>query len=221
MKKILIVVSFVALLGIIGCGGSATSSSSPYFPLASGNKWSYKTTGKTETYMNDSLISETDISKTTEYEITQKTTLSNGTDVWEQKSVTTVDTTTTEAYSYIYVGDSIEVYFNKDDSTAATKIPKDPKQGDKWFYTINDSTKTVYEVVGTEDVTVEEGSYTGCLKIKVSTEINGTAQEGIEQYLYWAKNVGQVKTTYNATMEYGTVKTVTEQTTELTGKELK
>ncbi|MBD3286423.1 hypothetical protein GF359_07670 [candidate division WOR-3 bacterium] len=184
MKKALMAVMVVALaIGFVGCdiiGGAK----SPYYPLAEGNTWDYDVSMTTT--VDDSVT--LDSSWTTKTEVVGKTELDDGTKVWEVKNE--------DATSFVEVDkDWVYTYETKADTTEWYKWPNEPKVGDTWdmVIQIDDTTSstTTYEVV---EEGVEANTYADCLKVQVTPEGTDMFDE-YENFMYWAKDVGNVKTT--------------------------
>jgi hypothetical protein len=204
MKKALLAVMAIALvLGFAGCslfGGGK----SPYYPLKEGNKWEYSGWSVSEMIFTSDLIPDTydstATSSTTEVVGETELTGDEAIKVWEVKT-TSGDVTTTD---YVDVDkDWVYFYDELSDSDAWYKWPNEPVKGDKWdvVFAIDSTTsvKISYEVV--EEGVTAFGDYTDCLKISVSSDaINVADYETYENYIYLAKNVGQVMSTTKSVM---------------------
>ncbi len=225
MKKALLAVMAIALIiGFAGC--SIFQKGSPYYPLAEGNKWEYSGTATTTMdypegeYIPADTSYKVPTTMVNEVMALEETTGDEPIEVWKIKSVSTVDTITTEGYSYVNA-DKDYVYFYEDlDATEELyKIPSKPVVGDKWTVeteiidsivppdTFTSVFKTDYEVV--EDG-VEANDYTGCLKIS-DTPQNVADYDEYLSYNYWAEDVGSVKTEFKSvvTRPYGEEDTFT------------
>ncbi len=176
MKKLLVFVP-IALL-IIGCGGGEKN----YYPLTEGNTWNYRTI--TNVTMPDTAFSDTS-SMTTE--ITVKTTLNNGTEVYEQIATTDGGKDT----SYVQeTDDYILSYEDKADTEPDTMVALPLEEGKTWTV-FNDSTYTqTGKAIGKESVTVPAGTYDDCWKIAY---IYADSAFSETSFVYLAPDIGMVK----------------------------
>lgn len=178
MKKLLLLIPFVAL--IIGCGGGGEAD---YYPLAAGNEWNFSLTVNVTT--PDTTLTFTG---TQDQKITEETTLDDNTPVFEQMTImtTNIDTLTTMVdTSIVYeekTADYIFEYESKADTVPDTALALPLEEGKTW--NVNSETKIV--VIGQEDVTVPAGSYTDCWKAAVITGSD-------TGYAYVAPDIGFVK----------------------------
>jgi CBS domain-containing protein len=176
MKKLLLFIPIV--LYIIGCGGAAVN----YFPLSVGSVWEY--------WMTSTTTTPTDTTETTgtQYvEITEETTLDDGTEVVEQMTITTTvvepDTSVDTTYTYMEeTEDYIRGYEDKADTLPDTWAELPIEEGNTWD--VNDIMSAV--VLGKEAVSVPAGNYDDCWEIGYITD-NDTV------YVYFADGVGMVR----------------------------
>ncbi len=226
MKKLIGVLAFIVF--IAGCGGGGAEK---YYSLAEGNKWEYETILYSKTMLGDSLISKSYDTTTSSTEVVGKTTMEDGTEVWELKTQT--DTIT--ASSYVYEGeDTLKWFATKQDTVPNYWEPVDLSVGTKWTVTrsfnLDDTTvityDIIYEVESEEDVSVPAGDFS-CLKVKGTAsyeyEYMGNTTTGtIEEYQWKAKGVGVVKTKYTQTITtqtaVGEMTVTTETESNLTSK---
>ncbi|MGQ9465465.1 MAG: TapB family protein [bacterium] len=176
MKKLLVFVP-IALL-IIGCGGGEKD----YFPLTEGNTWNYRAIATTT--IGDSTFSDTG---TVKMEITAKTTLNNGTEVYEQIFTMVQERDT----SYLQeTDDYLLSYDDKADTKPDTLIAFPLEEGKTWTVSKDSSYTETAKAMGKESVTVPAGTYDDCWKIEyIST--SSTSSETL--FVYLAPDVGLIK----------------------------
>ncbi len=200
MKK-LMMISVIMLMVIVGCGKKG---SPDYWPLAEGNRWTYKNT------VNDTLTYET------ETVVESAVTIGDIGDGWKLKS--TRDTVV--SYSYVYKGaDTVYVYKDENGDTVTYWEPVDLETGTSWEVQnpLMADVVTKYEVIGDEDVTVEAGTFTGAKKVKATYSYEqdmgmlGKTITNYEAYIYRVDGVGMVK--QEATLTTVTVDTTGTDTT--------
>lgn len=181
MKKLLLLIPIIVL--IIGCGGDEAGT--VFFPLSVDNVWHYSMT-MTRTTPTDTTV----MSGTYDQEIIAETTLDNGTAVFEERSIMTleIDTLTTNVDTIIdYIEeteDFLLVYDTKTETVPDTVAVLPPETGTTW--NVDDSTTAEY--IGQETVTVHAGTFSNCWKMVHITLPNDT------MWHYLAENVGGVKT---------------------------
>lgn len=191
MKKLLLLVPLIVF--IISCGGAVN-----YYPLAVGNVWDYIMT-MTMTTPTDTL----EATGSQNDEITEETTLDDGTEVFEQVTITTIfdpDTSVDTTIMYIEeTDDYIRGYDSKDDTIPDTFAELPIEDGNTWD--VNDDMSAV--VLGKVDVSVPAGDYDDCWEI-------GYIHDNDTTYDYFADGVGMVRayteftdtdTTYTYEME--------------------
>lgn len=188
MKKLLLFVPFV--LYIFGCGGAVN-----YYPLSVGNTWDYSIAG---TITSPDTTFETTGSQNVE--ITEETTLDDGTEVFEQMTITTMvdpDTTVDTTYTYTEeTEDYILGYDDKADTTADTWLELPIEDGNTWD--VNDDMSAV--VLGKEDVSVPAGDYGDCWEIGYITDSDTV-------FVYFADGIGMVRQYFEFTDGDVTVET--------------
>ena len=171
MKKLLLFVPIV--LYIIGCGGAVD-----YYPLSVGSVWEYSMTS-TITTPNDT----TETTGTQDVEITDETTLDDGTEVFEQVTTTaTTDTTMVDTMYMEETDDYIRGYDSKADTTPDTWLELPIEEGNTWD--VDDIMSAV--VLGKEDVSVPAGDYDNCWEIGYITDTDTV-------YVYFADGIGMVR----------------------------
>ncbi len=176
MKKLLVFVP-IALL-IIGCGGGEKN----YYPLTEGNTWNYRTI--TNVTMPDTTISDTGSVKT---EITVKTTLNNGTEVYEQ--IMTMDGTADTSYVQD-TDDYILSYEDKADTEPDTMVALPLEEGKTWTVLKDSAYTETGKAIGKESVTVPAGTYDDCWKIAY---IYADSAFSETSFVYLAPDIGMVK----------------------------
>lgn len=186
MKKLLLLIPLVFF--IIGCGGEEVGTT--FFPLAVGNIWEYMLT-QTMTTPDTTIFGGTG---TQEQEITAETTLDNGTEVFEQVTITTIivqfdtifaDTSMFVDTTYIQETENyLLMYDSKDDTEPDTMAALPPEIGKSW--NTEDSTTATY--VGQESVTVPAGTFSDCWKIAIFMPAGDDTT-----WFYVAEDVGMVK----------------------------
>ncbi len=180
MKKLLLLIPLVVL--IVGCGDDEEGT--VFFPLTVDNEWNYDMT-MTETTPSDTTVK----TGTQSQEITAETTLDNGTTVFEQMFIMTIeiDTFTIVDTSIEYIEeteDFLLVYDDKADTIPDTVAALPPEAGKTW--NVDDSTTAAY--IGQESVTVPAGTFSNCWKmVHIDSGVTDTT------YIYVAENVGPVK----------------------------
>lgn len=180
MKKLLLLIPLVIL--IVGCGEDEEGT--VFFPLSVGNEWNFDMT-MTETTPSDTTV----VTGTQSQEITAETTLDDGTAVFEQTMIMTmeIDTLTTivdTSIEYIEeTEDFLLAYDNKADTIPDTVAALPPEVGKTW--NVDDSTTAEY--IGQESVTVPAGTFSDCWKMVQIESTNDTV------WIYVADNVGPVK----------------------------
>lgn len=212
MKKALLAVLAVALvMGFAGCDlwpwGQVD-----YYPAKVGNEATLTVVTRDSTYIValDSASADDstwDISSECTAEITLD---DDETEVWEFKN---------QDGNLSYMGfdkkaDKVTFYSDKTDTADIYTMPYDLKEGSTW--TIGEGDFAIdFEVTGTEDVTVEAGTYTDCLKVTMTPP----AAENVtyEGYQWWDKDHGVVKEWYIMKTDVPDVMYMEmESTTELT-----
>ena len=179
MKKLLLLIPLVVL--IVGCGDEEGT---VFYPLSVGNEWNFDMT-MTETTPSDTTV----VTGTQSQEITAATTLDNGTAVFEQTMIMTmeIDTLTTivdTSIEYIEeTEDYLLAYDTKADTMPDTVAALPPEVGKTW--NVDDSTTAEY--IGQESVTVPAGTFSNCWKM---VNIESTSDT---TWIYVAENVGPVK----------------------------
>lgn len=176
MKKLLVFVP-IALL-IIGCGGGEKN----YYPLTEGNTWNYRTI--TTMTIGDSTSSDTS-SMTTE--ITVKTTLNNGTEVYEQ--IMTMEGSTDTSYVQ-ETDDYILSYEDKADTEPDTMVALPLEEGKTWTVLADSTYTETGKAIGKESVTVPAGTYDDCWKIAY---IYADSAFSETSFVYLAPDIGMVK----------------------------
>lgn len=180
MKKLLLLIPLVVL--IVGCGDEEGT---VFYPLSVGNEWNFDMT-MTETTPSDTTV----VTGTQKQEITAATTLDNGTAVFEQTMIMTmeIDTLTTivdTSIDYIEeTEDYLLEYDNKADTMPDTVAALPPEVGKTWTVDHN----TTAEYIGQESVTVPAGTFSNCWKM-VHIDSGSTDTT----WVYVAENVGPVK----------------------------
>jgi len=193
MKKLLLLVPLIVF--IIGCGAEAVN----YFPLAVGNVWDYIMT-MTVTTPTDTL----EATGSQNVEITEETTLDDGTEVFEYVTITTTifDPDTFVDTTIVYIeetDDYIRGYESKDDTIPDTFAELPIEDGNTWD--VNDDESAV--VLGKVDVSVPAGDYDDCWEIGYIIDNDTT-------YNYFADGVGTVRTYFEFTEDEITVESETE-----------
>lgn len=168
MKRIMWLLPVFAL--IVGCGGEDDS----YFPLSVGNEWTYD---MTLTMFDQDTTVETGSQV---LEITEETTLDNGTEVFTMVMTIAFDDTLIPGdvdTNYLEETDDYILVYN----TLADTVPVDTllafplEVGKVW-----DS----YEVTDQVDVNVPAGQFGDCWEVYDETE---------DAYFYWKSGVGMVR----------------------------
>lgn len=163
MKKLLLLIPLVVF--IVGCDGGEEGNG--YFPLAVGNKWDYSLTQTTTMTLPDTTFVMTGASTT---EITDETTLDNGTEVFQQITTTTYDDTLMQECvdtTYIEKLDTyILIYDDKADTDPDTSLLLPIEEGNTWTVYSDSADTMTAEVLGKEDMTVPAGTYEDCWKIE-------------------------------------------------------
>lgn len=193
MKKLLLFVPIV--LYIIGCGGEAVN----YFPLSVGSVWDYLTTTTAYTPTDT-----TEMPGTMYVEITEETTLDDGTEVVEQMTIETTvvepDTFVDTSYTYMEeTEDYIRSYDDKADTTADTWAELPIEEGNTWD--VNADMSAV--VLGRADVSVPAGDYDDCWEIGYYTDTDTV-------YTYLADGVGIVRQTMKINAGFAILETEVE-----------
>ncbi len=176
MKKLLLLIPLVVL--IVGCGDEEGT---VFYPLSVGNEWNFDMT-MTTTTPSDTIV----VTGTQSQEITAETTLDNGTAVFEQTMIMTIDTFTIVDTTIEYIEeteDYLLAYDTKADTIPDTVAVLPPEAGKTW--NVDDSTTAEY--IGQESVTVLAGTFSDCWKM---VQIESTADT---TYIYVAEDVGPVK----------------------------
>lgn len=134
--------------------------------------------------IGDSTIADTGSVKT---EITAKTTLNNGTEVYEQ--VMTMDTLSETSYIQ-ETDDYILAYTDKAVTKPDTILALPLEEGKTWTV-CKDSAYTIKgKAIGKESVTVPAGTYDDCWKIAT---IYASSNFSDTSYIYLAPDVGLIK----------------------------
>lgn len=181
MKKLLLLIPLVVF--IVGCGGDEEGT--VFYPLSVGNEWNFDMS-MTETTPSDTTV----VTGTQSQEITAETTLDDGTAVFEQRFITTmeIDTLTTIVDTSIEYMEETEdyllVYDNKADTMPDTVAALPPEAGKSWTVDHN----TTAEYIGQESVTVPAGTFSNCWKM-VHVDSGSTDTT----WIYVAEDVGPVK----------------------------
>ena len=156
-----------------------------FFPLSVGNEWNFDMT-MTETTQTATTV----VTGTQSQVITAETTLDDGTTVFEQRFITTmeIDTLTTVVDTSIEYMEETEdfllVYDNKADTMPDTVAALPPEAGKSWTVDHN----TTAEYIGQESVTVPAGTFSNCWKmVHIDSGLTDTT------YIYVAEDVGSVK----------------------------
>lgn len=184
MKKLLVFVPLALL--IIGCGGGEKN----YFPLTEGNTWNYRIV--TKMTIGDSTISDTGSVKT---EITVKTALNNGTEVFEQVMTSDMSSDT----SYVQeTDDYILSYDDKADTAPDTLISLPLEEGKTWTISKDLSYTQTAKAIGKESVTVPAGTYDDCWKI---ADIYSDSAFSETSFVYLAPDVGLIKVFQSTTID--------------------
>lgn len=188
MKKLLLLIPLVFF--IIGCAGEGAGTA--FWPFAVGNIWEYIAT-QTMTTPDTTIVWGTG---TQEQEITAETTLDNGTEVFEQVTITTLivqfdtifaDTSLMVDTSFIQETENyILMYESKDDTAPDTMAVLPLESGKSW--NMDSGTATV---VGQESVTVPAGTFSDCWKIAFV--------DADTMWVYVAENVGPIKIIWTET----------------------
>lgn len=180
MKKLLMLAGVMLL--VIGCGDGGGSE---YYPLTVGSTWDYRAIVTMTMYLPDTVT--TVDTTTVSTEITEETTLDNGTEVVEQMTITDMGTIVDTSYSYLRdTGDELLMYSDKADTTADTAAVYPLEAGKTWIM----EGDTV-EVIGEESVTVPAGTWT-CWHLTYGDDMD----------MYLAANVGLVRQTMHEEDEY-------------------
>jgi len=172
MKKLLVLVPIMFL--VIGCGGGEKN----YYPLTEGNTWDYRTI-TTVTIDTTTTVDTGSVN----VEITVKTTLDNGTEVYEQ--VSTIDTLKDTSYVQ-KTDDYLLSYSDKADTVPDTTATLPIEEGNTWTVTSDTNYTETGKVLGKESVTVPAGSYDDCWKIAYISD-------GETTFVYLAPDIGMVK----------------------------
>lgn len=177
---------------IVGCGDDGGSS---FFPLTVGSTWDYRMIMTITQYEPDTTSTVDTLAYSTA--ITEETTLSNGTEVVEQRTIVETGMGIDTMYSYMRdTGDYLLVYDSKTDTTADTAAVYPLEEGNTWTM-YNDTV----EVVGEESVTVPAGTWT-CWHLAYG--------DGMD--IYFAENVGMVKQIQRYTDQYYSYEAVVDLT---------
>ncbi|MGQ9817859.1 MAG: TapB family protein [bacterium] len=184
MKKLLVYVP-IALL-IIGCGGGEKN----YFPLTEGNTWNYRTISTTT--IGDSTLSDTG---TVKMEITAKTTLNNGTEVYEQ--ILTIDQSGDTSYMQ-ETDDYLLSYDDKADTKPDTILAFPLEEGKTWTVSKDSLYTETSKAMGKESVTVPAGTYDDCWKI---ADILSDSASSETTFYYLAPDVGLIKLFWSMTVD--------------------
>jgi hypothetical protein len=184
VKKLLLLIPIIVL--IIGCGGDDGTN---YFPLTVDNEWNYDMTITTIIVIDTVTSDTTVLTGTQNQEITAETVLDNGTAVFEETMIMTmeIDTLTTIVDTSIFYIEETEDYLlgydTKADTIPDTVAVLPPETGKTW--NVDDSTTAEY--IGQESVTVPAGTFSNCWKMVQVESTNDTT------WIYLAENVGPVK----------------------------
>ncbi len=180
MKKLIVLAA--AVLFIAGCGGGGN-----YFPLTTGNDWSYTTTSTID-YV-DTLLTDTTWTSTSSQKIGAEVTLTNGDPAFEYISTygTFVDT------GYVAeVEDFVLGYDSLGDTDPDTMLVNPLEEGASWTITSDSLYTTKAYVIAKEDssVVVPAGTYDDVWKLYYVTTTATTADTVT---VFLAPDVGNVR----------------------------
>jgi hypothetical protein len=181
MKMLIVLIIFSIF--IVGCGDVGTN----YFPLSVGNIWTYsRTITDIDSTINpDSIWTFTD---TQIVEITAKTELDDGTDVFE---ILITTSTYIETLYYEETSDYIGYYYDKaQEGYYYTELDLPIEEGKTWIaYTSIFHMMITAVVLGKDAVQVSAGNYDDCWEIRY-IQYPGS---GDTTFVYYAEDIGKVK----------------------------
>lgn len=198
MKKWIIAVLVISVIAIVGCGkeesdegggGSGATISNP-FPMGVGNWWAYM-----------------EYETTTKPDTTHDTTKIIGTaDVNGKHTYVMINTENPNDTSYLYEENGYihELYYSREMGRWIDfKLLKTPLSvGDRWTVHSESDSNTSFtqtaEAVGSENVTVPAGTFSGALLVKYTTVTSfsyggHTYADTSYNYVHFADNIGAVK----------------------------